>query len=354
MTLKTPIYLENDTTTQNSDELRLERSYLMTQRQGIMSSGSFAVTQRAAGANMSVDVAGGSATIAGTQNTLQGMYSIINDAAVNLVVTAADATNARKDLVILRIRDSFYSGADDDAQLLVVAGTPAASPAEPDLDALGYENYLVLALIDVPASDTAITDSQITDRRTKTAALGGTIPCTSTTRPTVGLFEGLHIYETDTDRVYVYNGTGWTYMRGGTDPVSARAWLSGAFSLTVHASNPTLIVLNNESWDIGNNFATGTGRYTVAETGKLRVNCRASINGGVSTERFIGGIFVNAVEASRGTDILGNGGRTTIEAADVIDVTAGQEVDFRIHQVNGTSRSVDAGEAVCYMTIDRA
>jgi hypothetical protein len=49
--------------------------------------------------------------------------------------------------------------------LEVVAGTPAASPVEPDLDALGYENYYVLALIDVPALDTTISDAQITNRR---------------------------------------------------------------------------------------------------------------------------------------------------------------------------------------------
>lgn len=37
---------------------------------------------------------------------------------------------------------------------------------------------------------------------------------TSTTRPTTGLFDGLAIYETDTDRFFIYNGTAWVY-RGG-------------------------------------------------------------------------------------------------------------------------------------------
>lgn len=40
------------------------------------------------------------------------------------------------------------------------------------------------------------------------------IVCTSVTRPTVDLFEGLMIYETDTDRFYFYDGSGWVY-RGG-------------------------------------------------------------------------------------------------------------------------------------------
>lgn len=215
MTLKTPIFLENDTTTQNSDELRLERMYLSRSRSGVYTTASFAVSQRGAGANMSVDVAAGGAVVLGTENALQGSYHVVNDATVNLVVTAADATNPRKDLVILRIRDSFYSGANDDAQLEVVAGTPAASPAEPDLDALGYENYLTLAMIDVPASDTAITDSQITDRRYR-APVGGDYVGTSAQRAALtGMSTGDLFYETDTGRTYRYRTT-WRFVSSDT------------------------------------------------------------------------------------------------------------------------------------------
>lgn len=57
MTLKTPIFLENNTTTQNADELRLERMYSLLSRGGAYSATSFKVSQRGAGANMSVDVA---------------------------------------------------------------------------------------------------------------------------------------------------------------------------------------------------------------------------------------------------------------------------------------------------------
>lgn len=43
---------------------------------------------------------------------------------------------------------------------------------------------------------------------------GGVWACTSSTRPSAP-FDGLSIWETDTDMVYVYNGTAWVY-RGGT------------------------------------------------------------------------------------------------------------------------------------------
>jgi hypothetical protein len=69
---------------------------------------------------------------------------------------------------------------------VVVTGTPAPSPSEPAAPA----NSWVLAMVDVPALDTAITNSQITDRRTtqtgqfgRAASLGGVITCTSATRP---------------------------------------------------------------------------------------------------------------------------------------------------------------------------
>lgn len=172
MALRQPIALENASGTErpNADEFRLLIQHLFafddTGGAGVVPFDALTVTEKSGTPNMSVDIAAGGAFVQGTESSPGGLYFVYNDATVNVAVSAADPTNPRKDLVIVRCRDSFHSGASDDAQFVVVAGTPAASPAEPDLDALGYENYLVLALIDVPASDTAITNSQITDRRT--------------------------------------------------------------------------------------------------------------------------------------------------------------------------------------------
>lgn len=208
MALKNPLFQQNATTGQDADEARLMVAGLTTGRSGVAAPTHLAVSPRGAGANMSVDVAAGSAFILGTENALQGTYHVYNDAVVNLTVPAADATNARKDLVIINVRDSFYSGAANDAQLQYITGTPSGSPVEPNLVSLGYKNYMVLALVDVPAADTAINTGQITDRRTNASALGGTIVCTSTTRP-ASPYEGMFIYETDTDRTYRYTGSAW-------------------------------------------------------------------------------------------------------------------------------------------------
>lgn len=172
---------------------------------GVARSGDFAVTERAAGANMSVDVATGGAMVGGTESATQGEYYIFSTATINVAITAANATNPRKDIIGIRVRDSEYSGATNDAAVTVITGTAAASPAEPTLPA----NFLSLALVDVPAADTAIGSAQITDRRRRISSLGGTLVCTSSTRPATGLWEGQTIYETDTDDLLVYHGTQW-------------------------------------------------------------------------------------------------------------------------------------------------
>lgn len=254
MTLKTPLFLENDTTTQNADEMRLERSYLYQRRSGVLTNLSFKVSQRSAGANPSVDVAAGALVVEGTENALQGSYHLVNDAVVNLAVTAANATNPRKDLVIARVRDSAYSGSSNDAQLLVVAGTAAASPAEPNLVSLGYLNYISLAMIDVPALDTTIADAQITDRRPFIAAPGGMTVCTSATRPSSPT-PGMMIFESDTNKIYVYVGAAWTRERnvgggslGTIDKTTTQATVTTVVDMTAVTQTLTIPVARRIKW----------------------------------------------------------------------------------------------------------
>ena len=112
--------------------------------------------------NMSVNVAIGAAFVRSGEAASQ-TYFVRNDATVNLSIAAADPTNERRDLVILQVRDSNFSGSDDDARLFVVTGTPSGSPVDPSL--ASHPNALVLARVNVPALDTAITDAQIVDWR---------------------------------------------------------------------------------------------------------------------------------------------------------------------------------------------
>lgn len=163
--------------------------------------------------NMSVNVAAGHVWIDGTESATQGAYHCYNDATKNLVVAASDPTNPRKDLVVAKVQDAAYSGAVNAWTLAVVTGTPAASPAEPTVPA----NAVVLAMINVAALATTITNANITDRRRRACGLSGIAVCTSTTRPSAP-YAGQEIFETDTAKVLVYDGTGWVEI------VTAGAW----------------------------------------------------------------------------------------------------------------------------------
>lgn len=192
---------------------------------GVMRDGDLAVTQRGAGANLSVDIAAGAGYVEGTVVADQGGYFLFNDATFNVAVAAGDATNPRIDIVGIRVRDTAHGGAADDGELVVVQGTPAGAPAEPALPA----NFVSLARLDVPAGAASIVTGYITDRRRKVGALGGILRCTSSTRP-ASPWEGMTIYETDTDKSYQYSGSAWVQIAllGAFD--SAAATLAGSTS----------------------------------------------------------------------------------------------------------------------------
>lgn len=67
---------------------------------------------------------------------------------------------------------------------------------------------------------------------------------TSSTRPSAAT-AGQYIYETDTQRVYVYNGTTWILSGGNA------AWVTYTPTLTASTTNPTL-----------GTGSTATGRYS--------------------------------------------------------------------------------------------
>lgn len=218
------------------------------------------VSQRGAGANMSVDVADGQCYVTGTESSTQGVYHCDNVGVENKTITASNPTNPRRDLIVARIKDVEYGVAVTNEFLLdVIAGTPAASPVDPTVPA----NCIVLARVAVAANATSITNANITDLRNGYAAVTGSalignqqkaptgiVPCLSAFRPTVGLFEGLTIYETDTGRYWVYNGTTWALKIREQVTVAATLGKSTVpasggqivFNMSGWASTPTVYV----------------------------------------------------------------------------------------------------------------
>jgi hypothetical protein len=190
MTITSKLHLQNAGA--NADEVRRFIATAFADSEGVYAAGDLAVTQKSGTPDMSVDVAAGRILIKGTEATYQGTYFAENDNVLNVGIVAADATNPRKDLIILRVQDAVYSGATNDITIEAVTGTPAGSPVEPTLPANSFE----LAMIDVPANDPSIENAQITDRRVLLArtaekwSTGRTITLTGDVTGTSPSFDG--------------------------------------------------------------------------------------------------------------------------------------------------------------------
>jgi hypothetical protein len=126
---------------------------------------------------MAVTVAGGPGVVS---RAGQGPYICAVDAAVNVDIAAANATNPRIDIVILRTYDldlgdvapagiTLPSGQRGCATVEVVGGTPAGSPAAPATPA----NAIKIAEVTVPANATSIVAGNIAQHRTAAALRGG-------------------------------------------------------------------------------------------------------------------------------------------------------------------------------------
>lgn len=147
--------------------------------------------------NMTVKVAPGGAFVTGTEAAGQGTYYANSQSIETLTIATANATNPRRDIIVAKVEDSDYGGSTQEWSLAVVQGTAAASPADPSLPA----NALALARVTVGAGATSITNGDITDLRTRAAALGGRIIAPSTNVPTTNLAEGLEAFLPDVDRI---------------------------------------------------------------------------------------------------------------------------------------------------------
>jgi hypothetical protein len=163
VTVQQPAFFLADAAVSHDAEGFRRFSALLTEDgSGVYGSTDMAVTQRGAGANMSVDVAGGRAIIPGSEATYQGSYFVENRGTQNVTITASDPTNPRIDRIVARVRDDAYSGSSNDWDIIAVAGTPAGVPSAPSAP----NNAISLATVAVAASATSITNANITSVRT--------------------------------------------------------------------------------------------------------------------------------------------------------------------------------------------
>ncbi|WP_217624191.1 H-type lectin domain-containing protein [Streptomyces sp. TRM64462] len=116
--------------------------------------------------------------IQGANAAPQGGYAVTVDAEELLTFSDGDATYARIDAVVVRVRDDVYDGSQLlEGRVEIVEGTPAADPVAPVSPANSEKLYEVT----VPAGASAGTGgidwgTAVAERRRYTAALGGIVP----------------------------------------------------------------------------------------------------------------------------------------------------------------------------------
>ena len=122
------------------------------------------VSQRAAGTNMSVDVAIGDAVIPRSDGTYG--HPAWNDAVYNQVISAADGSNPRRDIVVMYVDygEAPSTGVSNNTNGVIkitsVSGTAAGSPTDPSdatiQSAVGSGNpFIKLARVRVAAGATS-------------------------------------------------------------------------------------------------------------------------------------------------------------------------------------------------------
>lgn len=147
--------------------------------------------------------------------THQGMYGWSTDANVTGAVTAADATNPRKDIVYIQVNDSSAgdgSGALS-APVLYLAGTPGVTPVAPTLPPRAF----LVGTITVPQAGGG--SPSVVMNQTYYAAAGGVLPVGSAAeRATLTPYVGMQVCRLDRDGwIQTYTGmntaSGWEYQR---------------------------------------------------------------------------------------------------------------------------------------------
>ena len=113
-----------------------------------------AVTQRAAGANFTVDVSAGSAVVVGTTQADQGSY-LCRSTAVESVTATVTPASARTDSVYLTVQDPNAGGPAGNAFILQWVNGGVAAPAD----------SVLLATIARTTGESAILNAAITDMR---------------------------------------------------------------------------------------------------------------------------------------------------------------------------------------------
>lgn len=124
--------------------------------EGVVGTGALAVTQRGAGATMSVDIAAGFCVITGDDTTTQGKYLCQSTAVANVAIPSPPVSGSVIHRVIARVKDKTHNGTWSTYEwtLECLEDTGSGTPALP-------ASAISLALVTVASTDTSVLDAKI-------------------------------------------------------------------------------------------------------------------------------------------------------------------------------------------------
>lgn len=371
-----------------------------------------AVSQRGAGANMSVDIAIGDCII-GRSDATYG-HPAFNDAVYNQAITAADPTNPRRDIVIMYIdyNQAPSTGVSNNTngvvKIAVVAGTPAGSPADPSDSAInsaaGSGNpWVKLARVRVGAGVTSIGNSVIDDLRRMLLpwANGGWIYDTvyqwvyasSTTFTISGvdvtaqfpIGTKIAIYQSGAIKHFTVTAAAFstnttiTIKGVGTANTLANAPIDRpafsyeqnpagfpAGSVPVHnpykfrafrntssqsVSGTAKVQLNGEDFDTNSNFDSSTNyEYTAPVDGFYHLSGAVTASVGAS-DVYNAYIYKNGAEELRGLGIVPYFAfDTTFPVSGLVQLSAGDKIDLRFRNGSGSAKNVINGRGATFLS----
>lgn len=293
-------FLNSDTTLYGEEEINaisklfIDQGVLNTLEDNFddwAATGDLKVTERGAGANMSVDVAPGWAIIETVRNAKTFKIFVQNIAIANLAVAANSSGSNRVDAVIARVSRSIEPNllANNILTLEVVLGDGVTALSDNDIStAIGGDDFLRLADITVPNATADIEDGDIADTRVaaqsnqamkqapKVIFLG-----VLASDPSV-LSEGMLWYNETTHTLNFYNGTSTIQLggaAGGFDPLKPTAQSTPDMTVAV-ASGEVRIgskVIHYAGGNSGSFTAPVTGGHkridllALDETGTLQI-----------------------------------------------------------------------------------
>lgn len=131
-------------------------------REGVLDvdAGQLKLSQRAAGANFSIDVATGRCAIVGDDASDQGTYLCTSTTVLNIATPVKPTSGSRRHRVIARVRDKFHNGSWTTYEWVIeiLPDTGSGAPAQP-------ASAITLGFINMTSTMTSVVTANLEDAR---------------------------------------------------------------------------------------------------------------------------------------------------------------------------------------------